>query len=143
MLFRDLDKEPKFLRSRSENVGWGTLFKAIVALAMMIIILSLCIDPMKQKPAPGFANYSPDKEIIYRSVKNLVKKKLKAPLTAVFPSLQEISITSAKEKDNWDVSGYVDSQNSFGALIRTKYIMLIRYDNSSQTFYNDYLKFLE
>ena len=58
----------------------------------------------------------------YELIKSHVKEKLKSPSTAKFPS--KIKIT--KNKDTYIIQGYVDSQNSFGATVRTKYIAEIQ-----------------
>lgn len=56
-----------------------------------------------------------------------VKKSLKAPTTAKFPSALDFGIAPLKNKkgqritDAWEVSGYVDSQNSYGAMMRTNW----------------------
>lgn len=47
---------------------------------------------------------------------NSVKDKLKAPATAEFSDEQ-----AALEGSTWTVTGSVDSENSFGALIRSTY----------------------
>lgn len=54
-----------------------------------------------------------------------VKRSLKAPATAVFPSLPVKS--SAIGNCKFVVAAYVDSQNGFGALIRTSYVAGIEY----------------
>ena len=60
----------------------------------------------------------------YELIKNYVKENLKSPSTAKFPSKQEVEIT--KNKDTYIIRGYVDSENSFGATVRTKYIAEIQ-----------------
>jgi len=49
-----------------------------------------------------------------------VKKALKAPGSAEFPSFTEVSVTS-NENCSFRIVGYVDAQNSYGALLRTRY----------------------
>jgi hypothetical protein len=44
---------------------------------------------------------------------------LKAPATAVFPPLDEMVVNGSNGR--YSVSGFVDSQNSYGATIRTSY----------------------
>ena len=44
---------------------------------------------------------------------------LKAPQTAIFPSLEQFNVI--ENEGNYKVSGYVDSQNSYGASIRTPF----------------------
>lgn len=60
----------------------------------------------------------------YELIKNNVKENLKSPSTAKFPSKKEVKIT--KNKDTYIIRGYVDSQNSFGATVRTKYFAEIQ-----------------
>lgn len=52
---------------------------------------------------------------------------LKAPATAKFCSLEEMTVTEAGEK--YYVSGYVDSQNSYGAMVRTPFKLTVFKDN--------------
>ena len=55
--------------------------------------------------------------------KNCVIEKLKAPSTAIFPTVE------IKDKDNYGRIFYyveVDSQNSFGATIRTKLYVILQ-----------------
>ena len=66
---------------------------------------------------------------VYRTCKNAVSEKLKAPKTAEFSSFNDTEITQRINdyiKDDvvrakWTVSGYVDSQNSFGAHLRSTF----------------------
>jgi hypothetical protein len=53
---------------------------------------------------------------LYRAVTNAVSGKLKAPRTAIFCGPEEM-----KDDGCCNASGFVDSQNSFGALLRTKF----------------------
>jgi RNA polymerase subunit RPABC4/transcription elongation factor Spt4 len=61
-----------------------------------------------------------------------VEKALKAPTTAKWPSTLDFAAAPVKDKDGkpikdvWEVSGYVDSQNSFGAMIRTEWYVKLR-----------------
>ena len=60
-----------------------------------------------------------DSNYVYEIIKSHVKENLKSPATADFPPKKKIRIV--KNKDTYIIQGYVDSQNSFGATIRTKY----------------------
>lgn len=55
----------------------------------------------------------------------LVEKELKAPTTAKHPDLENYKIKSLGE-NRFEVSSYVDAQNSFGAMIRTYYYAVVR-----------------
>lgn len=56
----------------------------------------------------------------YSAVKASVVEKLVAPATASFPSQSKFAIEKTGNC-RFSVSGYVDAQNSFGALIRSKF----------------------
>lgn len=56
-----------------------------------------------------------------------VAKSLKAPATARFSSMSETAAIPSNEAkfkhlpNAWDSAGYVDAQNSFGAMLRQEY----------------------
>jgi hypothetical protein len=53
---------------------------------------------------------------------NFVKKNLKSPSTADFPYINNDGVRVSKISDcNYQVIGYVDSQNGFGAMVRSSY----------------------
>lgn len=55
----------------------------------------------------------------------VIKDTLKAPSTAKFVDVQAYELSN--EKDVWAVNGYVDSQNSFGAMIRNQWEVQLDY----------------
>lgn len=57
--------------------------------------------------------------------KQFVTARLRAPKTAEFPSQSEVLIVPLGGCSH-SVSGYVDSQNGFGALIRTRYTAIVK-----------------
>ena len=59
-------------------------------------------------------------------VEQFVKDKLKAPATAKFPSWGDRADVTDIGNFRYRVSGYVDSQNGFGAMIRTHYVAVVR-----------------
>lgn len=71
-----------------------------------------------------------DTIMAYVISQNFVKTKLVAPSTAKFPSLSDVKVTKSGEC-KFTVIGYVDSQNSFGAMLRTIYSADVRYDRQS------------
>lgn len=60
-----------------------------------------------------------DKQKILDAVIPEVKKSLKSPYSAVFCSLEELKIE--QRGNEYEVLGYVDSQNSYGAMLRTEF----------------------
>lgn len=55
---------------------------------------------------------------------------LKAPATAKFPTFEEMVVNGSDGRYN--VSGFVDSQNSYGATIRTNYTYNVEKDPSGR-----------
>lgn len=51
-----------------------------------------------------------------------VKKRLVSPTTAEFPWSEKETKVVSRPDCKWIVSGYLDSQNEFGAMIRSDYI---------------------
>lgn len=62
-----------------------------------------------------------------------VKQYLKSPSTAKFPGkvLEKDAYTVAKDAQYYYVKAYVDSQNSFGATIRTNFIVTYQWDGDT------------
>jgi len=56
---------------------------------------------------------------------SVIKKILKAPSTAKFVDVEAYELSN--EKDVWAVNGSVDSQNSFGAMIRNQWEVQLDY----------------
>ena len=60
------------------------------------------------------------KQIIYEKVKKDIMDSLKTPSTAVFPKFKEWNI-DVNSNNVIEVKSYVDSQNSFGAMLRANF----------------------
>lgn len=63
------------------------------------------------------------------SLLNAIKPSLKAPLSAILCSKEELRITQSGEE--YHIEGYVNSQNSFGAMIATDFSASARYANGT------------
>ncbi|RPI06745.1 MAG: hypothetical protein EHM64_01860 [Ignavibacteriae bacterium] len=66
----------------------------------------------------------------YTMAKHFIKEQLTSPASADFASMSESNI-STKDGVTFTISSYVDSQNSFGAVIRTNFVVKIRYIEST------------
>lgn len=55
---------------------------------------------------------------------DVVKGKLKSPSTADFCSYPEATITNLGD-NRYQIKGYVDAQNSFGATVRSKFTVTL------------------
>ena len=62
--------------------------------------------------------------LAYSVMEDFVKKRLKAPSTAKFPGMFDGKADHITQLPNqtYKITSYVDAQNSFGALIRTRFI---------------------
>ena len=76
-----------------------------------------------------------------------VKQTLKSPSTAKFPGIMEEldgnGCTALFNQGVWTVSSWVDSQNSFGAMIRTHYVAQLTFDEREETWYLKDLVFVD
>jgi hypothetical protein len=63
----------------------------------------------------------------HRVATEAVAARLKAPKTATFSSLRESQVARhEKERCRFQVTGYVDAQNSFGAMLRTGFVVEVQ-----------------
>ena len=67
-----------------------------------------------------------EKSTCWSLAQHVISKQLKAPATANFPAYNEATIE--KVDDIYEVNGYVDAQNSFGALVRVYFEVLLKKD---------------
>ncbi len=67
---------------------------------------------------------------------HFVKEKVKAPSTAQFPSFDFQSIHLGEGR--YKVTSYVDAQNSFGAMIRTNYTAILKYNSGDWADYRNW-----
>lgn len=80
----------------------------------------------------GLLDREIDNESAYYNIaKEIVESALKAPSTAEFPSIFSDDIKMQRNKDIVAVQSYVDSQNSFGAMIRSEWIVQFKVINIS------------
>lgn len=68
----------------------------------------------------------PDTTEVCVEASMLIEKTLKAPSTAKFPTCSHFIIENLPER-GYKVSSYVDSQNGFGAMIRTEWTIVFYY----------------
>lgn len=87
------------------------------------------VAAMEKEQAQEKARCS-DTIMAYVMSQNFVKTKLVVPASAKFPSFSGVKVTQRGEC-KFSVQGYVDSQSSFGAMLRTAYSADVRYDRQS------------
>ncbi|MEJ7808515.1 MAG: hypothetical protein WKG03_21660 [Telluria sp.] len=117
--------------------------KAIFIVVILVVLIATCDRPEEAVTPPSAAVARPSEQtrpseqnrseadvalMACIAAQREVKKHLKAPATADFPdcgfSLHEYKITANDEMTKVGVQGYVDSENSFGANIRSNFVVL-------------------
>jgi hypothetical protein len=101
--------------------------KKIIVIALVFLLLASCSSASLAnvpKPTP-----TPGPQDAYLACQTFVTNRLKAPSTAVFPDYDP-SFSKPLPNMEWHITSYVDSQNGFGAQIRTSYDCLTQYKSS-------------
>jgi hypothetical protein len=109
------------MRGALSFVAWSAV--AVVGLAMLGICAGSGGDGAG---ASGPRDRRPE---AWQVCKQFVEEKLKAPSSADFPSrfAPGIEIVRLEPGDEFEIVGYVDAQNSFGAMLRNHYICVVRH----------------
>ena len=80
------------------------------------------------------------------TAQQFVEQTLKAPSTAKFPACHAPDVKIKHQeplgRDIWTATGYVDSQNSFGAMLRSTYAVQMIYDPARHTWHLQKMTFL-
>jgi uncharacterized protein YceK len=99
----------------------------LIALVLIVSLISNCATQIEQtSPKEDTA----DKQDAFSMSKQFVTEYLKAPSTADFPSYTESFVIDLGE-ERYIVSAYVDSENSFGAKLRTPYTCTLSYESNN------------
>jgi hypothetical protein len=109
-------KKPEKKSSKGCFLGCG----GVILVAIIIGVASTC--------SVGSSNWEPTEWEAEQHCQDWVKDKLKSPATAKFTDVMSRSDGTA----SWAVSGNVDAQNSFGALVRNSWTCSVRWDNPSE-----------
>ena len=99
----------------------------LIGCAIVLVVLLICI-------VLTFAFFNIGSTPNYKTTAYImcqlqVQNSLKAPSTAKFPSSIEIDIHDLGN-NTFDMNSYVDSQNSFGAMLRTQFYCKDQYTGS-------------
>lgn len=101
----------------------STMWAILAGIAFIILVSSM----MDSKPEV----YMPDNLDAFLMAKSFIKKGLKSPSTAEFANISE-SVVVTPSVDFWKVTSYVDSQNGFGAMIRTEFQITMSVDRDTK-----------
>lgn len=117
-------------------LGW-------IALAFFTILVAQCSLYNAGDNTQGIAQSQSPEQIKYQAQQKLlsdakfacrgfVEKSLKSPATAEFQNYNKFAANQDSGSNNYWVSGYVDSQNGFGAMIRTNFACELKRSDSGQ-----------
>jgi hypothetical protein len=111
-----------------KKINAGAIIGIIVSVVVIAIFLVLCnIDPTKSSTPTTESEQSKEVRAFVYS-QHAVKDSLKSPATAKFPSITNDSVVVTKiSTDKYRITAFVDSENSFGALIRSAYQVTITF----------------
>ncbi len=114
----------------SQPQSRATLIGAIFVITVAAVILTMCntmCKPIADKPMTD-NDYLNDRVYCYLVVKNYTEKLLLSPASAKFSP--NPLIRSKKESEGifvYFIDSYVDSQNTFGAMLRKKFSASVKY----------------
>jgi len=118
------------------TVGMSFLGKCVAVFMVTMVgscVIGKATAPKDRAPAPVKTAHEIEvekaentKSNVKYNAKRYVELALKTPSTAKFPYYGDFSAWQTPEnKDVWEVTGYVDAQNSFGAMIRSNWYVKI------------------
>lgn len=110
-----LAAENKSKQGKSPLVGCLSI---IVLLVLLGILIGNCGD---NEPR---SEHDPITAFVMSQ--SFVEDRLKSPSTAKFPTYSESQVRDLGNGE-YIVSSYVDAQNTFGAMVRTKYVCRLKY----------------
>lgn len=114
-------------RIAARNRKW---YLVIGVVAVSIFMIYNAVQGNLEPSTPR--QYTPDSHDAFYMAKKLMENQLKAPATAEFAGYADSKVKQVAS-DVWEVTSFVDSQNGFGALIRTRYKMTMVVDRQTET----------
>lgn len=120
--------------------GFGTLVLCLGAVFGMAALVGGDDEATTSAPVDRQAEICAEsgQQDAYYTSRGLVRQKLKAPSTAEFPNYytEDGSITVQYLGGcKFTIAAWVDSQNSFGAMIRTPYLVEVEYRPETEDWY--------
>lgn len=106
---------------------WTKGRKILAGFAVFAVILVMISDSGGNKNPSQETQVQSRESISIVFAESKIKDILKAPSTAKFANVRAYELTD--QKDIWEVNGYVDSQNGFGAMIRSQWEVQLDYTN--------------
>jgi ribosomal protein L37E len=120
-------KSPKQpTKKKSTGSGCGTF---IVVIGVLIFILYLIGASSEDDSSSSSSSGSTNKFLSYTYAEDFVKKKLKSPGSAEFPgTFEKADHITELGYNKYKIISWVDSQNGFGASLRTRFSCVIEFN---------------
>ncbi|MFO7881480.1 MAG: hypothetical protein R6U52_02945 [Kosmotogaceae bacterium] len=100
----------------------------LIVLLLIVFLTTMCYTKCGSENTER-----PDKIEAFLISQQFVENYLKAPGSAEWPSITDDKVKINKIDDTiWEIYSYVDSQNTFGALIRTQYYCKMKYNKEDE-----------
>ena len=110
---------------KAEKPKWSTKKKILVGFFGFMAFIMILGNLSGGSSTETTAQPEDHKNAAYVISKGYVKQALKSPSTADFPFLDfSATVTNGNE---YEISSYVDSQNSFGATLRSNWTTRLKY----------------
>jgi hypothetical protein len=107
----------------------GTAGKSISMIFFFLMLVGIVIGCSEDKKVLEAEKADPDRSIEgWAMSQEVVRSVLKAPSIAKFGPFEESSVTPLGAS-KYRIVAYVDSQNSFGAMLRSHYTVDMQYTN--------------
>lgn len=124
---------PRRLPGRNRTTGftllgypaWFTLFMLSGTIVFVLVFVSASMRPS----SAARSNPIYDASAAQFACQGFVENRLKAPSTADFAPFHKMAI-SGSGTGPWSVRGYVDSQNSFGAKLRSSFTCTVEFSGA-------------
>jgi fucose permease len=101
--------------------------KACMIFILMAILLFFVALIVQIANPPSPTKNEPNDVDAFVMSQSFVEQRLIAPTTAKFPYIGDAYEVTKLDSVTWLVDSYVDSQNGFGAFIRTRYVAKLMY----------------
>lgn len=123
------ETQPVNQQNSSTGSGCGTVILVIIAIIAAILMLVTCSGGSSSKSSNDWNTESWAKS--YAQI--IVKDNLKAPSTAKFCNTAREMTAKNMGGSKWKVTGWVDAENSFGAMIRSDFEVVLELNSNGAT----------
>jgi hypothetical protein len=136
------DNKPVYVNKKKEIMSVVGVFLGVIVIILLFMTCSGVFSGKSLSTPTTKSEKSLEVDAFVGS-QMVVEKNLKSPSSAKFPLIIDSKVSVKKISENkYSVSAYVDSQNSFGAMIRNYYTCTVTLLNDNKYRVED-LKFYE